>query len=92
MLARAIVDHPRLLLIDGTLDSLPDDTISELLAHLFGQQRRWTTLIATGRQVVIDHCDGVVTLLPLASQKVADERSHVQPRQTEEEKDNIDSG
>jgi ABC-type bacteriocin/lantibiotic exporter with double-glycine peptidase domain len=62
MLARAIVGRPRLLLIDGTLDALPDETLPALLANLVAQGRPWTALIATGRQVVMDCCDRVVTL------------------------------
>jgi ABC-type bacteriocin/lantibiotic exporter with double-glycine peptidase domain len=87
MLARAIVDHPRLLLIDGTLDSLPDDTLRALLANLFGQERHRTTLIATGRQAVIDHCDRVVTL-PLSLQTVEDGTSDIQAPQTDGGADN----
>jgi ABC-type bacteriocin/lantibiotic exporter with double-glycine peptidase domain len=87
MLARAIVDHPRLLLIDGTLDSLADDMLRPLLANLFGPERRWTTLVVTGRQMVIDQCDRVVTL-PLASQTVEDDISDVQPPQTDERVEN----
>lgn len=88
MLARAIVDRPRLLLIDGTLDALPDEMLRALLANLIGQERRWTVLIATGRQMVIDHCDRVVNL-PLTSQTVADDISDVQPPQTDEGVDDI---
>jgi putative ABC transport system ATP-binding protein len=66
MLARAIVGRPRLLMIDGTLDALPDETLQALLANLVGQGRRWTVLIATGRQLVMDGCDRVVTLGPQA--------------------------
>jgi len=62
MLARAIVSRPRLLLIDGTLDPLPDEALPALLANLVGQARPWTILIATGRRVVMDRCDRVVTL------------------------------
>ena len=62
MLARAIADRPRLLLIDGTLDALSDDMQHALLARILGPSRPWTVLIATGRQMVIDRCDRVVTL------------------------------
>jgi ABC-type bacteriocin/lantibiotic exporter with double-glycine peptidase domain len=62
MLTRAIVDRPRLLLIDGTLDALPDEMQRALLANFAGQGRAWTVLIATGRQTVIDRCDRVVAL------------------------------
>ncbi|MBM4094491.1 MAG: ATP-binding cassette domain-containing protein [Planctomycetes bacterium] len=66
MLARAIVGSPRLLLIDGTLDGLPDDALPALLAHLVGRGGPWTALIATGRQAVADRCDRVVALGPRA--------------------------
>lgn len=62
MLARAIADRPRLLLIDGTLDALPDHLIRTLLPNLIGPDQPWTILIATGRQMVIDRCDRAVNL------------------------------
>ena len=37
MLARAMVERPRLLLIDGTLDALPDDALGEVLQQLHRQ-------------------------------------------------------
>jgi ABC-type bacteriocin/lantibiotic exporter with double-glycine peptidase domain len=62
MVARAIVGRPRLLLIDGILDALPDAMLQQLLPNLVGRNHPWTTLIATGRQTVIDRCDRVVSL------------------------------
>jgi len=62
MLARAIADRPRLLLIDGTLDALPDSLLRALIPNLVGPGRPWTVVIATGRQMVIDRCDRVVSL------------------------------
>jgi putative ABC transport system ATP-binding protein len=59
MLARAIVGRPRLLLIDGTLDALPDSMLAKLLPRLMGSDRLWTTVIVTGRQAIIDRCDRV---------------------------------
>ena len=64
MVARAIVTRPRLLLVDGLLDALPDPMLQQLLPNLMGRNRPWTTLIATGRQMIIDRCDRVVTLGP----------------------------
>ena len=60
MLARAIVGRPRLLLIDGTLDSLPDETLGEVLESLTQDDAPWTLLVTTGRRVVMDACDRVV--------------------------------
>lgn len=62
MLARAIIGRPRLLLIDGTLDGLPDDVLQKLLAGLVGEAKPWTLLIATGRSSVRDACDRVIEL------------------------------
>jgi len=59
MVARAIVGRPRLLLIDGTLDALPDSMLAKLLPYLVGPDHPWTTLIVTGRQAITDRCDRV---------------------------------
>lgn len=62
MLARAIVDRPRLLLIDGTLDLLPDGLIATVMSSLHEPNGPWTVLIVTGRQRVMDACDRVIRL------------------------------
>jgi putative ABC transport system ATP-binding protein len=62
MLARAIVGRPRLLLIDGTLDTFPDDTLSTMLGNLIQPHSPWTLLVTTGRQAVMEACDRVVIL------------------------------
>lgn len=62
MLARATVDHPRLLLIDGTLDGLPDDVLPNVLARIARNGSPWTLLVATGRQSVMDACQRTVSL------------------------------
>ena len=62
MLARAIVGHPRLLLIDGTLDALARPTAGRPAGSLTSAGR---PVDAAGRQraaEVIDACDRVVTL------------------------------
>ena len=64
MLARAIVGRPRLLLIDGTLDALPDADADRVLSRLTGKEEPWTLLVATGRQQVIKACDRVISLAP----------------------------
>jgi ABC-type bacteriocin/lantibiotic exporter with double-glycine peptidase domain len=62
MLARAVVGHPRLLLIDGTLDHLSDEIAQQVLARLTRHENPWTLLVATGRRAVIDVCDRIVSL------------------------------
>jgi ABC-type bacteriocin/lantibiotic exporter with double-glycine peptidase domain len=56
MVARAIVSHPRLLLIDGTLDAMPDDAGAAVLARLTEDRVPWTLLVATGRQAIALAC------------------------------------
>jgi ABC-type multidrug transport system fused ATPase/permease subunit len=60
MIARAIVSGPRLLLIDGTLDLLPDDTARQVLEGVGrpagARAQPWTLLLATGRRELVEHC------------------------------------
>ncbi len=57
MLARALVVQPRLLLIDGLLDSLSDDDAARLLEEFKKSRQACTVLIATGRRAIIECCD-----------------------------------
>ncbi|MCA9234409.1 MAG: ABC transporter ATP-binding protein [Planctomycetales bacterium] len=56
MLARAVAGQPRLLLVDGVLDGLPDDQLAIVLSNLLAPTSRRTCLIATGRKTVIEAC------------------------------------
>jgi len=62
MLARAIADDPRLLLIDGTLDALADDEVDVLASRLCDPSRPWTLLVATGRDQIKQQCGRVIKL------------------------------
>jgi putative ABC transport system ATP-binding protein len=73
MLARALAGKPRLLLIDGLLDGLPDLQQEQVLAGMFGSLSNCTCVIATGRQTVIDACQRSITLAP---------KSHAAPKRT----------
>ncbi|QDT44470.1 Alpha-hemolysin translocation ATP-binding protein HlyB [Gimesia alba] len=50
MLARAIVGRPRLLLIDGLIDALPDHEAEQLTQMLVDPARLWTLIMVTGRR------------------------------------------
>ena len=52
MLARAIVGQPRLLLIDGLLDALPDEEALELTRMLANPTQPWTLIMVTGRRAL----------------------------------------
>lgn len=62
MLARALAGQPRLLLIDGTLDALPDGTIEGLLARIREHAKHCSLLVATSRLAIAQACDRCVTL------------------------------
>lgn len=62
MLARAIAGNPRLLLIDGLLDGLPDDELHNALDSLLDTDRNWTLLVATGRADVAKRLDRTISL------------------------------
>ena len=60
-IARAIVNRPRLLLLDGILDSLDLDACPELLDTLFDPAAPWTLVLVTVRDEIRSRCGRVVT-------------------------------
>jgi putative ABC transport system ATP-binding protein len=60
MLARAIAQQPRLLLIDGLLDQLSDEERTAVLGALFEGQARWTMVIISQSQEILRRCERVV--------------------------------
>lgn len=61
-IARAMAGDPGLIVIDGTLDALPDADLETALAALNHPLRTWTTLILTGRKAIASQCDRSVFL------------------------------
>lgn len=64
MLARAIAGRPRLLLIDGVLDALPDELLPRVMKALQWLSGPCTIVIATGRGDVAGYCNRSVRLGP----------------------------
>lgn len=62
MLARALVGKPRLLLIDGLLDSLNDQEAQQLIGELKKSRESMTTLVVTGRRDLAKQCDRIWSL------------------------------
>ena len=62
MLARAVAGRPGLLLVDGVLDTLPDEEAEELMGTLCDPRQPWTLLIVTSRTSLHEHCQRVVEL------------------------------
>jgi len=53
MFARAIVQNPKLLLIDGALDALPDDHSQSLCQWLSSPERPWTLVVVTAQTRIL---------------------------------------
>jgi len=56
-IARAAVGRPRLLIIDGTLDALPDADLQTALSYLKRSDQPWTLIVATGREWIAGQFD-----------------------------------
>ena len=59
-LARALAGRPRLLLIEHSLDGLPDESLVAILRNLRTLGASCTVVIASGRRDVIAACDRVL--------------------------------
>jgi len=62
MFARAMVGKPRLLLVDGALDGLPDADQQRVLAALSDVDRPWTLIVTTGRRSLASQLDRTIQL------------------------------
>lgn len=72
MLARAIAGRPRLLLVDGTLDALPESALARTLRRLTSDDAPWTLLVATNRHELLTSFPQVITLPQDAWQKTSE--------------------
>jgi putative ABC transport system ATP-binding protein len=61
MIARAIVGNPRVLVLDGTLDSLPIAIRQQIWANLT-KEKAWTIIIITNEPDLIEKCDRTLNL------------------------------
>ncbi len=62
MLARALLSHPRLLLVDRTLDDLDRKTRERIGDLLFDPEAPWTLVIVSEREDVLVRCTRRVSL------------------------------
>jgi putative ABC transport system ATP-binding protein len=63
MIARAIAGKPRLLLIDGALDLVSPEIRKKVWEILSDRKQKWTLIVATHDQTIIEQCDGKIELL-----------------------------
>ncbi len=63
-IARAIVGRPRLLVLDGILDTIDLADCPDLIAQLFSRSAPWTLLVASSDPKVVGLCDRVLEVTP----------------------------
>lgn len=59
MFARAIAGRPRLVVIDGALDALDNETVKGVMSSLTAPQSTWTLLVLTQRESVASLCQDI---------------------------------
>lgn len=64
LLARALVQRPRLLLIDELFDSLDSESFTLLSAAILDKSRPWTVVLTTRDHDVTQLCNQVIKLSP----------------------------
>lgn len=64
LLARALVQRPRLLLIDELFDSLDDESFKLLETAILDRSLTWTVILATRDHDVTKRCDQIIELAP----------------------------
>lgn len=62
LLARAIVQRPRLLLLDELLDGLDDKAFAEVTPPIFDRSIPWTVVVTSRDPKLIARCDRVISL------------------------------
>ncbi len=76
LLARALVQRPRLLLVDELFDSMDQKSFDFLTRVVLKSNLPWTVIIATREKSVADQCTHVVELMPLHLSHLTAPRSH----------------
>jgi ABC-type bacteriocin/lantibiotic exporter with double-glycine peptidase domain len=64
LLARALVQRPKLLLIDELFDGLDTDSLNHLSAAILGKSQDWTVVLTTRDHDVTLKCDQIIKLAP----------------------------
>jgi putative ABC transport system ATP-binding protein len=64
LLARALAQRPRLLLIDELLDNMDDASFAQLSDAILGKSQPWTVIVTTRDSQVSSRCDHLIELAP----------------------------
>lgn len=62
MLARASIDDPSILIIDGVLDHWPSHDCTKVLDYILADEAPWTVLVMTDSQSIADCCQRQISL------------------------------
>ncbi|KAA5546108.1 ATP-binding cassette domain-containing protein [Roseiconus nitratireducens] len=62
ILARSVVSDPKVLVVDGLLDGLDDQTRAEVWQGLVRDDAPWTLVLVTNRKDVADLCDSRISV------------------------------
>ena len=60
LLARAIADRPRLLLLENVFESLDEDDQQHIVDFLLAPQHPWTVVAVTSSEYFAQHCDRII--------------------------------
>jgi putative ABC transport system ATP-binding protein len=64
LLARALVQRPKLLLIDELFDGLDTESLNQLSTAILGKSQDWTVVLTTRDHDVTLKCDQIIKLAP----------------------------
>lgn len=73
LLARALVQKPRLLLLDDLFDGLDDKSLARLVPAIFDKKHDWTVVVTTRDPRILALCDSIVRLAPHSEEIASDE-------------------
>lgn len=62
IMARALATRPRVLVIEGLLDGLPERDQQSLLSFIKSNRQHWTTIVITGDAKIASECDAQILL------------------------------
>lgn len=62
MLARGVVNHPVLVLIDSLLDELDEKRQSRVMSYFLAKNTPWTLLVFTQNTAVASQCERIISI------------------------------
>jgi putative ABC transport system ATP-binding protein len=62
LLARALIQQPRLLLLDDVFDGMDTDSTAELAGFILAPERSWTVIITSRDPAILKHCSLTINM------------------------------